>query len=162
MVEAHNLHQIDSVLAYFTEDAYVSQENNWTQEGEKNIRNLEEWDSVNKSQWIFSDLRFSEDTVFFSAKETSRWLASAGIGSVLYDSAFAVIEESKISGLYFRLSPESQAASQQIVKDVFNWAKGTDEMFALNKILPSGQLKIDGESAQEWLEMMERRSQMSE
>ena len=154
MVEAHNSHDVDKELYYYTDDARFQTVGKWTKDGKEQIRQLLEKDALLNSHLTYTFCRESADTVTCRVREENDMLRAAGIDAIYYDSAVHTFEGLYITEIRVKQSAESEQALEQASASFNRWASQKYGE-ALAQLSGSGG-NISKENVAQWLALMRR------
>lgn len=151
--EAHNAHDIDKALGFFSPNIRFMMIGLWTREGLEELRNMEAWDAAMNSRLIFDGLKVRQGRMDCRGTETNDWYQFTGIQQVTFDSIKFEFKDDQIALVRAKMSPKSERAIDQVVNDVVRWAldAAPDEVAAL---VPRSVLRYGHEEALRWMALL--------
>ncbi len=151
---AINAHQIDPVLALFTDDATISFAGMGpTLSARSLLAAKAQYDSALGTVTTITIIRLRKDTVFARAAETNKWLTQAGLPPNVYSNVAFTIVGGKIKNLRAELSDSSATKINSVMEQLIPWAE-KNEPGKLEKLMPGGGFSYSVESARISLELL--------
>jgi hypothetical protein len=152
--QAHNNHDIETVMSLYTGDIRFEITGSWFRTGKEQVRGLAEWDSVTHSHMAISQIVVHEDTVHFKLREGNDWFRLAGIENMFYDPCIMVFSGGKIKEIRAEVARESILEFQQVWPSIFRWLSENrpDEM---RDLIPEGEFVYNASSARQWLSLLQ-------
>ena len=151
--EAINSHDVDAVLAFYTEPVTIEMGRTSRPLTETELRPLAEWDSIVNTQVSFTVKETRGDTVFCSKTETNDWYKAFTIDTIYFDPWIAVFEEGKIRQITYIHTRESIRKMAEAYKGFYDWAY-EERPIKLKELMPEGQPIRGVTSAKKWMEIL--------
>ena len=154
-LEAHNAHDVERALSYFSPNIRFMMSGLWTREGLDELRALEAWDAALNSQLAFDDLKIRRGRMDCRGREANDWYQIVGIEQVDYDSIKFEFQDGKIIHIRAKMSPKSERAVDRAMNEVVGWALAAapDEVKALVR---RGKFLYGPEQAVRWMDLLKR------
>ncbi|MCK5840039.1 MAG: nuclear transport factor 2 family protein [Bacteroidales bacterium] len=155
-LEAHNEHDIDETMDYFTVSARFIIESQTPLLGKDAIRKLEEWNKAIDSRLEMFDMTTKGDTVFIGKIiERNKWFEIIGIDQVEYaPGTFVVYRDGLISEFHpSGLSEESTKQLAPKFKSFMEWAT-KEKAKELREMMPDKKFDYKPEKAEIWFQLL--------
>lgn len=153
-LEAHNRHDVEAAMSFYTEDARFELVGEWVKVGKETIRGeLEEWDAATNNHLTFYDLKVGPDRAVFKAIERNDWFHELGIEEFHYDSCTMVFRKGLIAEVKAHAAAESEKTFAQKWQAFLNWAS-EERSDALARLMPGGVFTQRKESVPTWLDLL--------
>jgi hypothetical protein len=155
-IDAHNRHDIDTVLDLLDPEIVFVMRSGETRNGLEKMANLEAWDSVLESSLEVADPRVSGTSVVAGEiAEHNLWFDLSGIGPITYlPGTTYEVKDDRITTI--RVSgwkSDQVAVFTDFMKGFVPWAEATYPG-AVREAMPGGEFRYDEVSAQIWLELL--------
>ena len=152
--DAHNAHDIEGVLNYFSPAIRYGMTGLWVREGFDEIRALEEWDTVMNSQLVFSDFKVRNQRLECTGTETNDWLKMVGIEEIRYEPMKFEFDGDKIRHIRVQIAPKFEMMVDRAVNDVVRWAL---ELYPdeITDLVPRSVFKYGHAQALRWIKLLE-------
>jgi hypothetical protein len=151
--QAHNSHNVQKVMALFTDDVQFETLGEWVMAGKKKIQNLEEWDAALNDDLAFTDLRVNVDTVTCKAVERSDLLRLAGFMDVKYDSVSVEFRGDLIRKITVRTAEKDRLATSDTFHSMVDWAT-RERHGEIAKLVLNGKFAYNARNAEGWMVLM--------
>ncbi len=152
---AHNRHDIEKALIYYSEDVVFELKGVWTKTGLADMRSLEEWDAALNSHLRLESAEISGDTVRAKVIESNDWFRSVGIDSLIHDPAVFVIRDGKLQHIMGYPSAETGQQVEAAMGKIFQWSAMAADS-TVYELIREGQFIYSTESANKWMELFEK------
>jgi len=153
-LEAHNRHDVEAAMSFYTNDATFGLVGEWVKVGKETIRDeLEEWDAATNNHLTFYDLKVSPDRADFKAIERDDWSRELGIEEFHYDSCSMVFRGGLIAEVRAHAAAESEKAFAQKWQAFLDWAS-KERGDALARLMPGGEFIQRKEIVPAWLDLL--------
>ena len=152
--EAHNAHDVEKALSFFTADIRYGMTGVWVKQGIDEVRALESWDAALNSHMDYHVLKVRQSRMNCSATETNDWLKLAGIGKIEYTSIKFEFKGEKIQHVRAQLAGKSEWAIDQAVNDVLRWALEAHPG-EVQSLIPRGNFLHGEGHAERWLKLVQ-------
>jgi len=152
-MNAHNSHNIQKPLAYYSDDITFQLVGTWTKNGKEEIAELEEWDSAVNSKLQFYVQKESGDTLFCYGTETNDWFTAIGINEIKYDLIIFIFDNQVITKIIAKLDPEINERIGRAMGSIIEYTTQTNNDI-LSELIPKGEFIYSQESAKKWLKLL--------
>lgn len=134
MADAHNKHDVEQELLYYTDDARFEMVGKWTKIGRDQLRELLEMDALLNSHLTYTFCDTRGKTVTCRVREENDLLKAAGIEAIYYESAAHTFKNMYIDEVRVKQTRESQRLLQKTMESFSQWAseKQTRQWAELN------------------------------
>lgn len=152
-LEAHNSHNIDAVMALYSDNIKYIEEGISERSGKSVLRSKEEWDAAVNATLEVTQMKVSGNTVTGKATEFSDWYEAADISEVHYDSITFKFEGNLISEITVVYSEETNTLIGRVFLSFLNWTSyfHADD---LKKLKPEGTFIYTPDLAPLWLKLL--------
>ncbi len=151
--QAHNKHDIEKVMSLYTNDITFEIVGTWKRAGNKQVRELAEWDAATNSHMIISDIKVIEDTVTFKLKEGNDWFRLAGIEFMYYEPCKMIFQDGLIKEIKAEGTQESIMAFKEVWPSIYQWMS-EERNEELSELISEGEFVYNSENAQKWLSLL--------
>lgn len=150
-LEVHNNGDIEKELSLFAENAKFEIIDQWSREGQKDLRALIETDAALHSHLTFKDIKVSKNKVTCGLEERNDWLKLAGVDPLHYEFREFIFEKGLIKEIRSKQAEEDIKALEKFRGDFGEWAfeKRKEEMAVLRR-----QSVITKDNIGKWLDLM--------
>jgi hypothetical protein len=152
--EAHNAHDIDGALSYFSPKIRFGMTGLWVREGLEEVRELEEWDAVMSSQLGLINFKMRNQRLECSGTETNDWFAIVGIKQIRYEPIKFEFEGDKIRHIRAQIAPKDEMMVDRAVNEVVRWALDIYPN-EIHDLVPRGVFKYGHKHALRWKKLLE-------
>jgi len=155
-IDAHNRHDIDTVLDLLDPEIVFVMPSGETRDGLEKMANLEAWDSVLESFLEVADLQVSGTSVVAGEiVEHNLWFDLSGIGPITYlPGTTYEVKDGRITTIRASGWKSDQvAAFTDFMNRFIPWAEAAYPG-AVREAMPGGEFRYDDVSAQIWLELL--------
>lgn len=152
-VEEFNAHNLEGVASRFTNDATFEIKGLYTVEGKQALKDLMAYDMALDAHISVGNMRTAGDTVFAHLTVTNHWLEAAGIGEA-HSQAMFIFHDGSIGEFIGTLTPETQAAFDDVMGPMLAWAK-QQAPDRLEEMMPDGQFAYNADNAERALALLE-------
>jgi len=121
MVEAHNSHDVERELSFYTDDARYEMVGAWVRQGKEELRRLLEKDAIFNSQIFLTDVEVAGDVVTCQAKEQNDLFMTAGIDALDYEFWQFGFEDGLIKAVRAKHTKETTAAMKELTLSFRRW-----------------------------------------
>jgi len=153
MVEAHNRHDWERELSFFTEDARFEMVGAWVKEGKAELRKLFELDVLLGSQLTFTDFQVEADTVTCKVEEQTELHTLLGLKAIYYEYSQTTFRDGLIEETRAKLSAESMAACDRQLATFLEWAT-QNRANALPELRVGKGYDITAANVDKWLQLL--------
>lgn len=153
--QAHNAHDVDLALSFFTPNIRYMMTGLWTREGLDELRALEAWDAALNSHLTYGELKVRQGRMDCRGSETNDWYKLVGIDKVEFDSIKFEFTGDKIAHIRSRIAPKSERALDSTMNDVVRWALDEDPS-EVHALLPRGTFKYGEDHAFRWMTLVKK------
>ena len=154
-IDAHNEHDVEKAMSYYSSNVVFDLKNTWTKEGAGEIRNLEVWDSTINSNLKLEALYSRGDSVFCKIIENNDWFASIGIENLTHDPTVFIVDDHKIKKIIATPSPETGVQIERAIGSIIQWSKQNQDS-TIYTLIPNGQFVYSSEAALKWKELFKK------
>ncbi len=151
--QAHNKHDVEKVMSLYTNDITFEIVGTWKRAGNKQVRELAEWDAATNSHMIISDIKVIEDTVTFKLKEGNDWFRLAGIEFMYYEPCKMIFQDGLIKEIKAEGTQESIMAFKEVWPSIYQWMS-EERNEELSELISEGEFVYNSENAQKWLSLL--------
>ena len=151
--EAHNKHDIDKVMSFYTDDIRFEIVGTWSKVGREQVRQLAEWDAATNSHMEISDIKVSADTVTFRLDEGNDWFRLLGVEVLNYEPCMMIFQDGMLKYLKAELSDVSMIPVQEAWQLMFQWAS-EERSKELSELMPGGEFMYSADYARRWLSLL--------
>ncbi len=151
--QAHNKHDVEKVMSLYTNDITFEIVGTWKKAGNKEVRELAEWDAATNSHMIISDIKVIEDTVTFKLKEGNDWFRLAGIEFMYYEPCKMKFQDGLIKEIKAEVTQESIMAFKEVWPSIYQWMS-EERNEELSELISEGEFVYNSENAQKWLSLL--------
>lgn len=152
-LEAHNNHDVEAVMAFYTDNIKFIEEGISERTGKDELRNKELWDSAVNASLEITQIEAANKTITGRATEFSDWYDAADISEVQYDKIIIKFEGNLISEITVVYSEETNNKIGRAFLSFLNWTSYfyPDE---LTKLKPEGTFIYTPELAPLWIRLL--------
>lgn len=152
--KAHNAHDVEGALSQFSPRIRFGMTGLWVREGLDELRELEAWDAVMKSQLDFTDFKMRNQRLECTGAETNEWFGMVGIKQIRYEPIKFEFEGDKIRHIRAQINPKDEMMVDRAVNEVVRWALDLypDE---IHDLVPRGVFKYGHEHALRWIKLLQ-------
>lgn len=122
MAEAHNEHDVERELLYYTDDARFEMVGKWTKTGRDQLRELFEMDALLNSHLTYTFCYTRGNMVTCRVREENDLLKAAGIEAVYYESAAHTFKNMYIDHVRVKQTQQSQKLLRETMESFSQWA----------------------------------------
>ncbi len=151
--EAHNAHDVEKALSFFTDDIRYGMTGVWVKQGIDEVRGLETWDAALNSHMNYQVLKVQQSRLNCAATETNDWLKLVGVNEIEYTSIKFEFKGEKIQHIRAQLAGKSEWAIDQAVNDVLRWALEAYPA-EVKGLIPRNNFIHGVGQAQRWLDLL--------
>jgi proline iminopeptidase len=124
MMAAHNRHDLERELSFYTDDARFEVVGAWVKEGKEQLRELFTWDVVGNSRLTFTDFRVQDHTVTCHVKEQSDTITGLGMDAFEEDCR-VTFRAGRIQETEVKISPAVLEALDRQCRAFLEWVGRT-------------------------------------
>ena len=122
MAQAHNRHDVDNEIRFYTDDARFEMAGRWTRQGTDQLRQMLDMDAALNSYLTYTFCEVRGNTVTCRVREENDLLSAAGIEAIYYESVAHVFDGWFIKEVKVKQTPESQRLLQETMESFSQWA----------------------------------------
>jgi hypothetical protein len=122
MADAHNEHDVEQELLYYTDDARFEMVGKWTKTGRDQLREFLEMDALLNSHLTYTFCDTRGNTVTCRVREENDLLKAAGIDAIYYESAAHTFKNMYIDQVRVKQTQQSQRLLQKTMESFSQWA----------------------------------------
>ena len=150
-LDAHNSGDVETELSLFAENAKFEIVDQWSREGQEDLRALIETDVVLQSHLTIKDVKVSKNKVTCNLEERNDWLKLAGVDPLHYEFREFIFEKGLIKEIRSKQSEEDVKTLEKFRGDFGEWAfeHRKEEMAVLRR-----QSVITKDNIGKWLDLM--------
>jgi hypothetical protein len=152
--QAHNSHDVEGVMALFTDDIHFETVGEWVMVGKKKVRDLEEWDAALNDHLALESLTVSGGAVTGKATERSDLLSLAGFEEFRYDSVTVEFRGDIINRIAVRASDEDRVGASETFHSMVEWAR-RERYSDIVKLVQDGKFAYNAENAKGWMTLLQ-------
>jgi hypothetical protein len=152
--EAYNRHDLQAVMAMYTDDIRFEMIGDPPRLGKEEVRLVEEYCAAVNSMLSFKDLVETADGVSFRATERNDWSRLAGIGEIEYVSCHFTFRDGLLAAVRVEMAEPSTEASDRVWRSLMAWAS-KERGEALAQLMPAGEPVFEAETARGWLALLQ-------
>jgi|GEM_PF-1705210 len=153
MEEAHNRHDLEKELGYYSDDARFEVVGAWAKEGKAEFRKLLELDVLMNSRLEFTDFRIEGNTVTCKVREQNDMIALLGMDAMMYEYAEHHFRGGLIQEVRTKLSDESLQAEERQFGLFEKWA-AVNRPKELEEWKTSDPGDISKEKVTQWISLL--------
>ena len=154
-LEHRNQHNINKSLSYLSDDIRFELIGVWIKTGLSDLRELEIWDKSMNTALDFEIAKTIGDTIICIGTERNDWFSALDMEFVEYESVTFIFEKGKIREIIAKPDPTFTQRIIGKMQDVQAWTKENNDD-TLRKLLPGGRFTYSKESAEMWLDLLQR------
>jgi hypothetical protein len=154
-MDAHNGHDVDEVMGFYTSHPTFHLKGVWTRNGLEQIRGLESWDAALNSHLKLKNAYISGDTVYCQVIESNDWFKSVDIDSLSHDPVAFVLNDEKIAEIIATPKTETGFRINSALTALYTWSDSTNDK-VINELIIGGTFVYSAEAAGKWMELFER------
>lgn len=152
-VEANNAHDVDRVMALYTDDIRFENVGVWVKQGKEEVRTIAEWDAKTHIHMTVSDITVRKDTVTFRLIETNDWLKNAGVDEWRWE-AYVITKNGLIKEIRAALTEESAKIFIPVYQSIIRWMS-EERPEELAELMPDGEFLYEEGAAKKWLVLLQ-------
>lgn len=153
--KAHNSHDVEKVLSFYSDDIEFELKGIWIKSGIDEIRTLAEWDAALNSNLKFESIITKNDTVFCKVIENNDWFRAVNIVDLVHDPTVFIIQDGKIKKIIAYPSEKTGMEIQTVIGSIYQWSDRVKDNTIYN-LIPDGEFIYSGEAARKWLDLFKK------
>ena len=152
--DAHNSHDIERCLNFYTNDARFVLVDGWVAEGKDKLRERFEWDFAMHGSLQFTDCKAIKDTVFCKVEERNDFFYLLGIDAVNYEYSKFIFEHGLIKEVQAKVSQQSIKTIDNALSEFILWAS-SERIVELDELVAHGDLVFTADKAEKWMILLQ-------
>ncbi len=152
--EAHNSHDIERLLSFYTDDARFVLVDGWIAEGKDKLRERFEWDFAMHGSLHFFDYQINQDTITCQVEERNDFFTLLDIDVVNYEYSKFIFADGLIREIQAKVSQQSIETIDNALSDFMIWATA-ERTLELEELMADGNLLFTADKAEKWMILLQ-------
>ena len=152
--EAHNSHDIERCLDFYTKDAKFDLVDGWIAEGKDKLKERFEWDFAMHGSLRFTDFKVIKDTVICKVEERNDFFYLLGIDAVNYEYSKFIFKHGLIKEVQAKVSQQSIETIDNALSKFMLWAS-SERILELDELIADGNLVFTADKAEKWMLLLQ-------
>lgn len=150
--KAYNNHEVDKVMSLYADDASIEIVGYFVVRGEKEIRDMTEYDITQNIHLSYNECITKDDTVICNESVTNDFIKFADIKDANYSTKF-IFSDGLIKQIISKPTPQTYKAWNQVLKPHLEWLS-KERPQQLQEMMPEGKFIMNAENAKKQIPLL--------